>query len=859
VAVGLCAVWFALHALWYATLLPFASLRDIRFGPGHTFFAQLAGFAAVLLMWTILRWRMMGRVCIAYLGLSAVVLLAQSRDPGGIASAVALLGWAVCAANSVRVAVRRVAPPLATWGVAAGIAYAALVPICFVLGILDGMSFWPVAAVAVALALPGAIDLAGRLPSLWRSLVSHLDRLGPVDLAILEVLWLLLAIGFVKASTEEVLSDSTRVHLPYIHEVALDHGLRHQYACWYRLQPMAVQTVEAAAYVLGSDQLAKRFSWLTLLGTLLVVVEEVHLRSRSRTLGLFAGAAVLGCPVFLILSSSLYVDHVLVFLCITAFVALGRALRPPALGGILLAALVMSSLMQAKYTGLIFCAVWGALLAIRLLWQCSWRRAVGWCLSAGALLAVASLPWYAWVYAGAGNPFYPDLNGWFHSPYWPEGCEMGDTFAMFRLRHGVWDVLFFPWRVTFRTSRFLEGYDGILGFWAVALLPCLLFVRRQRRADSWDLAIAGLLMIACVVAYTPYARYWLPAYALVVVSVAIALGDVFQGRMAERGPLGRAVSAVAVFIVLMLPLPLWACSLGKLPWEAYTHAMSGEQQRLLIFPGYPAIAELNSLLGPDEAVITSHFAGNHTIHGRAYEFVPWWNAIHGVHDVASFDEFCGRYHIRYWVVDHVLQASCDQFVAKGIGQRYWTDARRVAAYGSVAIYDLWEEHPAARLAKSHWEIPATLVKKGEDAPGAAATPGWNDQRPGTEHAAATAKGGIALSPTGQVGHRFVVPPGARHCRASLDVSSNPRGNVLAMFVWLDDKDVAVDRVLGSVLFSATPCAVQVYSPVPPTARTALLLVNTWGGEPMWLGRGFVEIDAGDADAPVVATRGSGQH
>ena len=62
---------------------------------------------------------------------------------------------------------------------------------------------------------------------------------------LLEVIWVVLAFEFICASTSEVASDSARVHLPYMLQVIADHGFSHQYACWHRLQPMAVQTYGA--------------------------------------------------------------------------------------------------------------------------------------------------------------------------------------------------------------------------------------------------------------------------------------------------------------------------------------------------------------------------------------------------------------------------------------------------------------------------------------------------------------------------------------------------------------------------------------------------------------------------------------
>ena len=92
----------------------------------------------------------------------------------------------------------------------------------------------------------------------------------------------------------------------------------------------------------------------------------------------------------------------------------------------------------------------------------------------------AALPWYVYVYAGTGNPFYPYLNNWFPSPYWAEGVTLQQVFeANFKLSPGVIGTVSFPWTATYHTARFVEGYDGILGFWPLALRHLLVLTQKK--------------------------------------------------------------------------------------------------------------------------------------------------------------------------------------------------------------------------------------------------------------------------------------------------------------------------------------------------------------------------------------------
>lgn len=246
-----------------------------------TFFGWQAGaFLALAIIVGTRRPAVAGGVLGGYLVLSALALLACSRNAALMATFAIFVLWALSATVGMRMAIERVVGPrYATWGVAAATVYAALIPICFFLGLIRAITPSNVAALAVATGLPGAVACLRRLPALPGDLKRQLGQWDVLDMCLAEAIWLLVAVGFVFASTSEVLSDSVRVHLPYIHRVVADHGVSHPYACWHQLQPMAVQTCCAALAVVGSDATAKWFSWLALPCLALLAAEEVCLRS----------------------------------------------------------------------------------------------------------------------------------------------------------------------------------------------------------------------------------------------------------------------------------------------------------------------------------------------------------------------------------------------------------------------------------------------------------------------------------------------------------------------------------------------------------------------------------------------------
>jgi hypothetical protein len=133
----------------------------------------------------------------------------------------------------------------------------------------------------------------------------------------------------------------------------------------------------------------------------------------------------------------------------------------------------------------------------------------------------------SYVYAGllTGNPLFPLLNQWFQSPLLP-ATNLQDP------RWSVpigWD---FPWRLTFYSREFGEGWNGLAGFTLLALLgalPAALLLRRLR----W-LAVAALLSGAAALATVHYFRYAFPALVLLIPCLAGAAFAVVPERAASR-------------------------------------------------------------------------------------------------------------------------------------------------------------------------------------------------------------------------------------------------------------------------------------------------------------------------------------
>jgi hypothetical protein len=158
---GIAVAWFAVHAAIYAVgMFRFDSVmyKHLEHALKHFVGWQVLGFFLVALIVHTRRPAILGRALGGYLIASVLVLLAFSQDAAMVGKLAVLLFWNVCVVVGIRQALARVVGErYATWGIAAASLYAALVPICFLLGVLHRITPLNVSILAVASALPGAV------------------------------------------------------------------------------------------------------------------------------------------------------------------------------------------------------------------------------------------------------------------------------------------------------------------------------------------------------------------------------------------------------------------------------------------------------------------------------------------------------------------------------------------------------------------------------------------------------------------------------------------------------------------------------------------------------------------------------
>lgn len=181
----------------------------------------------------------------------------------------------------------------------------------------------------------------------------------------------------------------------------------------------------------------------------------------------------------------------------------------------------------ALFAGLFALKLVHGVAALPLLLYAGWRQWPQWpwarLLFASLMFAALAMSSYAQSWLATGNPVLPLFNDTFRSGFFP-----AEQFSDPR-----WHAGFSPdllWRMTFDTDRYVEGWDGGLGFALIALsgLWLLQWLRPGKRVLMFAVTSTLLLPLMPM----QYARYAFPGIALLMVLLPI-------GSEAALLPTGR--------------------------------------------------------------------------------------------------------------------------------------------------------------------------------------------------------------------------------------------------------------------------------------------------------------------------------
>lgn len=140
--------------------------------------------------------------------------------------------------------------------------------------------------------------------------------------------------------------------------------------------------------------------------------------------------------------------------------------------------------------------------------------------TACVLAALIALSSYAQAWWHTGNPLMPLFNNLFHSPYLPDEAYRDERwFTGFSLA--------LPWQMTFNTPRYVEAFNGGIGFGLIALAGVwlLALLRRSCRGIALALTLAAWLPLLPM----QYVRYAYPGLIAICVLLVVR-GEATLGR-----------------------------------------------------------------------------------------------------------------------------------------------------------------------------------------------------------------------------------------------------------------------------------------------------------------------------------------
>lgn len=515
VCAAICLAGVRAHGLYGQPVWTSAGL--LRFAVFAALYTLLGGSLVLLAP----RW------LLPSLGAAATLFSATAVGWGAVAGALWItagcwaLGW-LCAGRNLKLAAGGT-PVMAAAGLA----------------VWSGIVMWT-APLAVHyrvfyLLAPGAA-IAAALGHGWRPRLAAWSMRGRADAVAWAVGLFPLACHWLISLKPEVSADGLAMHMVIPARMSVAHRWPFdvdEFA--WAVMPMGGDWVWTIAWQVGGEACARLLNVVLLLMIVWIVARAARPVLPEWPAALLAGA-FLATPLVEHATGSLFVEN-------------ATALWITAAAAVLFETNLAGARAQAAFglfCGMALATKFGAAafilpLAAAAVWTGGWRRAAGalpWTLAAGCVP-------YATAWVRTGNPVFPFLNAVFRSPYY-EAVNFRDT--RFEAPPG-WTTFY---DLTFRSRRFLEGWDGAAGFLPFLLLPpALASWRRDWPRGSTALAVIVLAGSAISFRAQSNLRYLYPALPLIAWLAASALASLRSYPVTFRLASGALALAYGLNLSLM--------------------------------------------------------------------------------------------------------------------------------------------------------------------------------------------------------------------------------------------------------------------------------------------------------------------
>lgn len=273
--------------------------------------------------------------------------------------------------------------------------------------------------------------------------------------------------------------------------------------------PMFGDIIFSIGYMLGGELSARLINFC--FAILLAQLVGLHARwaGASETGIKWSSLIFLSTSVIFLENSSLYVDLVWSsFILAGSFILLQFLTKEGAEneGQLLICASFLGFALSCKAQTLL------VLPPLAILFLISYKHWSPFCkistiLKASLLFFLIACPPYAASLILTGNPLFPYFNALFRSPLW-----VAENFKDTRWNMGV--TFDFPYQMTFKSEKYLEGAPGSIGFAWVVLLPvaiCIFIIEKNKRIGA--LLLISICSILLMFNSMAYLRYVIPALA----------------------------------------------------------------------------------------------------------------------------------------------------------------------------------------------------------------------------------------------------------------------------------------------------------------------------------------------------------
>jgi hypothetical protein len=375
------------------------------------------------------------------------------------------------------------------------------------------------------------------------------DPWSPPERLCLALAVVIVIMHLIVVAKPEVGYDATAMHLQFAELVGHAHRWDFDVTRYvWAVMPMGADYAYLAAYLVDGETAARLLNLVFGLLLCALIYEIVRMQA-SRLVALVSVCLLASTPLWLLESSTLFVEYAWTAFLVAALASTLRFLERREAAYFAAAALCCSGAMACKVIGVF----WVVPLAVALLYPLVHGRP-----PARARLAVVSLLGVViacWPYVNAwvrtGNPVFPFMNTLFASPLFPAGEAFNNPVYNAPLSLAA------PYALVMESGRYLEGHDGAAGIQWLLLFPLIAFGlvtrSRRRRLALFCLAVGFAVLVYMQQAYL---RYLFPAFVLLAILAGWALGDWIRSPRAAAA-LAVATSVAAVANLWLMPSASW--------------------------------------------------------------------------------------------------------------------------------------------------------------------------------------------------------------------------------------------------------------------------------------------------------------